>query len=274
MSFVLSTLQQSWLQEIQVATPFLAPYRETFKEVEVEKAKSVAKKELKTLLKKSTPAVVNVPIKTPVGVVKKQLRTAPVNTADLTHMSLMQLQAHVEQCQGCELHQQRTQTVWGAGQIQQPDWFVISTAPSSHEELAGLPMQGKSGELFAAQMQSIGLSVEQNVYLTQLLKCRVSSGGSAKPSLEYLEACNVILLRQIELIQPQRLLLLGSKAAAMFLGAGQSFEALRGQVQSWQDTQGRTLSVVVSYHPASLLLRPQLKAEAWHDLLLMQQAMQ
>lgn len=264
MSLVLSTLQQSWLREIQVAMPFLAPYREKGKEVE--KAKSVASKELNQLLKKSAPAVVEVPPAKSAAASEEKAITIPAKAADLSQLSLAQLQAHVEQCQDCDLSQQRTQTVWGAGQTQQPDWFVISTAPSSHEELAGLPMQGKSGELFVAQMQSIGINIEQQLYLTQLLKCRSSS--SAKPSLEYLQACNAILLRQIELIQPQRLLLLGSKAAAMFLGTKQPFEALRGRLQSWQDTQGRTLPVVVSYHPASLLLRPQLKAQVWHDLLL------
>lgn len=246
MSLVLSPLQKSWLQEIQVATPFLAPYMERVEEVKPA-AKTVAPS-----LKKVAPT--------------EKAIIVPVNATDLAQMSLIQLQAHVEQCQGCDLHQQRTQTVVGAGQTQQPEWFVISTAPSSHEELAGLPMQGKSGELFAAQMQSIGLNLEQQLYLTQLLKCRSSTKRAA---IEHIKACKAILLKQIELIQPQRLLLLGAKAAALFLGTERPFEALCGQAQSWPDAQGRTLPVVVSYHPASLLLRPQLKAKAWHDLLLM-----
>lgn len=262
MSLVLSTLQQSWLQEIKIATPFLAPYRERPAEVKP------AAKVMAPLLKKATAAV-EIPVKKPAEELAEKTLIVPVKAIDLAQMSLKQLQTHVEQCQGCDLHQQRTQTVWGAGQTQQPDWFVISTAPSSHEELAGLPMQGKSGELFAAQMQSIGLNLEQ-LYLTQLLKCRSLTSG--KPALEYIEACKAILLRQIELMQPQRLLLLGSKATALFFGNNTSFEALRGQLQSWQDTQGRILPVVVSYHPASLLLRPQLKSQAWQDLLLMQQA--
>ena len=253
MSLVLSTLQQSWLQEIQIATPFIAPYRE-----KVESLKPAANVLAPTRFKKTTPAV-EMPVVT------------PVKATDLTQMNLLQLQAHTEQCQGCDLHQQRTKVVWGAGQTQQPDWFVVSTAPSSHEELAGLPMQGKSGELFAAQMQSIGINIEQQMYLTQLLKCRSQQSGAS--SLEHIQACKAILLRQIELMQPQRLLLLGSKAAAMFLGSEQSFEALCGRLLSWQDTQGRILPVVVSYHPASLLLRPQLKAQTWQDLLLMQQTM-
>lgn len=239
-SLVLSPLQRSWLQEIHIAPPFIPP----------EEKRAVVS------MPASTPTVAP-PIAPPV--------------VDLASMSLLQLQAHVEQCQSCDLHEQRMQTVWGAGQTQQPEWFVISTAPSSHEELAGLPMQAKSGELFAAQMQSIGLDLAQQLFLTQLLKCHTTSKTF---SAEYLQACKGVLFKQIALIQPKRLLLLGSKAAAMFLGEAHSFEALRGQLQRWQSPAGRELPVVVSYHPSSLLLRPQLKGQAWQDLLLMQHAMQ
>src|SRR5699024_3171576 len=106
-----------------------------------------------------------------------------------------------DQCQACELHEQRAQAVVGAGQAQQPDWMVISTAPSSNEEMAGLPMQGKSGELFAAQMQSIGIDQAAQLYVTQLLKCR----SATKPQAEHIAACQQILWRQIDLIQPRRL---------------------------------------------------------------------
>lgn len=265
MSLVLSTLQQQWLQEIQVATPFIAPYRSQqvpVKAPTLVEAKVAGPKSESALISvvKSTPTPASAPAPAPKAAPIPVAALQPM--ADLTQMSLVQLQAYVEQCQACALHEQRTQVVWGAGQVQQPDWFVISTAPSSNEELAGLPMQGKSGELFAAQMQSIGIDIEQQLYITQLVKCRASN----KPDPEHIKECRAILLRQIELIQPQRLLLLGAKATAMFLGNEQSFEALRGKAHQWQGPHGQTLPVVVSYHPVSLFSRPQFKAQAWADL--------
>lgn len=249
MSFVLSPLQQQWLQEIQVPSAFLAPYKP--KDVPAEK---IEKPSISIRPAKVTKTTVDA------AAALHTVSVQPIADADLAQMDLAQLQAHVEQCQGCELHQSRTQTVWGAGQQQRSEWFVVSTAPSSNEELAGIPMQGKSGELFVAQMQSIGINTAEQMYITQLLKCRVDK--AAEP--QHINACKAILFRQIELVQPQRLLLLGSKAVSLFLGSAQSFDELRGQVQQWG-----SLPVIVSYHPASLLLRPQLKAQAWDDLLLM-----
>lgn len=244
MSLVLSPLQQSWLQELQVAPPFLRPYRAA------------------QVVERSRPAAVVVPTVVPAALTAP---TAPV-VAPFMPMSLVELKAYVEQCQTCARHEHRAQTVFGVGQTHQPDWFVVSKAPSSHEELAGLPMQAKSGELFQAQMQSIGISIEQQLYLSQLLKC---SSASTKDINAELDACQAILLRQIELVRPKRLLLLGSNAAAFFLGTKQNFEALRGRVHSWESPQGHKLPVVVTYHPSSLLLHPQFKAQAWQDLQLL-----
>ena len=245
MSLLLTPLQHSWLQELQIPAPLLSPY-----------------------LEKATP--------TPVPVPKPVLKTAPepkpalepisvpvvrVDKAALSSMGLAELEAYAKQCQGCHLHAERINPVWGAGQMQQPDWMVISAAPSSHEELAALPMQGPSGELFEAQMHSIGIDREQQLYVTQLVKCRPTD---AQNQSDYVAACQAILFRQIELIQPQRLLLLGDEVVALFFGADQTVQGLRSTLHAWQG-----LPVVVSHHPASMLLRPQLKAEAWEDLLLM-----
>lgn len=277
---VLSTLQQQWLLEMQVAAPFLAPYREKIN-------RSVAAPVASTAIAKTTaprpatnlskdlraslvpaetsarqPSLKSDDVLAAAPVVEK----APVKA--LAQMTLEQLAAFSQQCDLCELHTSRVQAVFGAGQTQQPDWFVVSTAPSSNEELEGLPMQGKSGELFAAQLHSIGIDPTQQLYMTQLLKCRADS----KTQTDYIQACQGLLWRQIALIQPRRLLLLGSKAAMLFLGEAASFEALRGKVHQWQEpSSGRQLPVVVSYHPSSILLRPQLKAQSWSDLLLCKQ---
>lgn len=286
-SLTLSTLQQRWLSELQVAGPFIAPYKaKVVSTTAPQQNKTVAPVEIKTaepmisarqalndslaaLRPDSTPAAQaksTVPAVTPPATAPKPV--VRYVASDLQRLDLSALQHFADQCQACELHEQRAQAVVGAGQTQQPDWMVISTAPSSNEEMAGLPMQGKSGELFAAQMQSIGIDQAAQLYVTQLLKCR----SATKPQAEHIAACQQILWRQIDLIQPRRLLLLGAKAATLFLGDQVPFEALRGQVHQWRNpSNDQPLPVVVSYHPASILLRPQLKAQSWGDLLLCRQ---
>lgn len=281
-SLQLSALQTSWLQEIGVASPFLAPYRKsvsapaqmksvsapvmTSASVVPIQAKEALAQAKALLAPETTPSALPRAMQDTV-LTKRVGATTDVSQIDVEQMGWEQLHAYVQQCQQCALHEQRQQVVVGAGQQQQPDWLVISSAPSSYEELAGLPMQGKSGELFAAQMQSIGIVPFEQMYMTQLLKCR-SAGQS---QMEYIQACFGVLLRQIELLQPKRLLLLGSKATAIFLQG--DFEALRGEVHHWKSPEGVTLPTIVSYHPASILLRPQLKARAWADLLLCKRLM-
>lgn len=285
----LSVLQQGWLQEIQVAAPFIAPYKAAKELNPTTAVQAVAVATTGNSTSTTTSSMTAVSARQALSDSLALLRPEPKNPgvratvmvkditpsadlalpADMSQMNLAQLHSYANQCQACDLHEQRVQAVVGAGQKHNPDWFVISTAPSSNEELEGLPMQGKSGELFAAQMHSVGINISQQLYMTQLLKCKSTSAVQS----DYIQACQNILKQQIQLIQPKRLLLLGSKAAALFLGEQTPFEALRGQVRQWQDSNGQSVPVVVSYHPSSILLRPQLKAQSWADLLLMKSLM-
>lgn len=275
---VLSSVQQQWLAELQIPAPFLASLNPK-KEASHLVASPIAEptKEPESML--SIRAALQEALGDQV-VLRTQSSTEPsaspelepptqAITQSLESIPLQQLQQYADQCQNCELAATRQQAVVGTGQQVAPQWMVISTSPSSHEELAALPMQGKSGELFWSQMQTIGIHSLEQIYLTQLIKCRADKATQA----EHIAACQAILWRQIELIQPQRLLLLGSKAAQLFLPSDQPFDTLRGQVHSWSNSKGVQLPTVVSYHPSSLLLRPQLKALVWNDLLLMQQQM-
>lgn len=278
---VLSSTQQHWLTELQVPAPFVLPFV-------VKPPKQIRSA---AALRTDSQSNSNTKLPEPVSTISARaalqqamgsavelrlrgdeskaplLSTEPGVHVDVTKIGLTELEQYANQCQACALHRTRHQAVVGSGQTQHPDWMVISTAPSSNEEVAGLPMQGKSGELFSAQMQSIGINSESQLYLTQLIKCR----SQTTPEQEYLHACFSLLKRQIELIKPQRLLLLGSTATQLFLQKDLS-DGIRGRVHQWQSESG-TLPVVASFHPASILLRPQLKALVWTDLLLMRSLM-
>lgn len=280
---VLNSVQQRWLTELHVAAPFVMPFvvKETIKVAEANMTAASIVTTSETTTNNQSPTTAREALQQALGT---SIRLRGIQNSDaaeqeqpaqqpaqqhieLAAASVSELSDYANQCRSCELHSTRHQAVVGAGKTHKPEWMVISTAPSSNEELVGLPMQGKSGELFAAQMQSIGIQVEQQLYLTQLIKCRSHSA----PELEQLEACFALLKRQIELIQPKRLLLLGSKSCQLFL-QNDALEALRGKVHQWQG-QAAHLPTVVSYHPASILLRPQLKAVVWKDVLLMKSLM-
>ena len=267
----LTALQQTWLRELQVATPFLARSYKVLAEpssVAIEPP-SLPNSEVAPALK---PQQARATLHSQLGLKKEEpvlesvARSPVADLPPIDQLNLSQLHHYAEQCAACDLHVQRQRAVFGAGEETNPDWMVISIAPSSNEEMAGLPMQGKSGELFDNQLQSIAIPATTTFYRTQLLKCRSPQHANA----HYIQACQRILWRQIELIGPRHLLLLGEETAMVFFGQNTPFESLRGQVQTWTNPWGAAIPAIVTYDPVALLLRPQDKVNAWADLLLMQ----
>jgi DNA polymerase len=114
--------------------------------------------------------------------------------------------------------------------------------------------------LLDAMLRAIGLPRDQ-VFIANVLKCRPP--GNRDPEPEEVAACLPYLRRQIELVQPRILLVVGRIAAQTLLATDAPIGKLRGQVHRFGD--GRT-PLVVTYHPAYLLRSPGEKRKAWEDL--------
>ncbi|HRL22250.1 MAG TPA: uracil-DNA glycosylase [Alcaligenes sp.] len=180
-------------------------------------------------------------------------------------VDMSSLQEQVQACQECGLYTGRALTVFGAGVTPEPDWMVIGEAPGASDDRSGQPFDGKAGQLLQAMLASV--IPQASVYMSHLVKCRPL--GNRPPTLEEMAACRAFLDAQIRLVQPRRLLAVGNLAAAALSGRSDDLEVLRGQTLSYTDALGRELPLLVTYHPASLLLRPQHKANAWRDLVLL-----
>ncbi|CCJ50654.1 uracil-DNA glycosylase [Bordetella parapertussis] len=178
---------------------------------------------------------------------------------------LGQLQQLVQDCTACGLCQGRRHAVFGMG-AQPARWMVVGEAPGEQEDRQGLPFVGRSGKLLDAMLQSVGMSRERDVFIANVIKCRPPGNRNPKP--EEIAACSPYLRRQIALLNPERILVLGRFAAQTLLGTEATIGNLRGRVHSLQTDEGRSIPVVVSYHPAYLLRSPAEKARAWQDLLL------
>ncbi|AYN21536.1 uracil-DNA glycosylase [Alcaligenes aquatilis] len=186
----------------------------------------------------------------------------PEKTQDMASL-LEQVQA----CQECGLHTGRAQVVFGSELLSEPDWMIIGEAPGTSDDRSAKPFDGKAGLLLQAMLNSA--IPNASVYKTHLVKCRPL--GNRPPTQEELAACRAFLDAQIRLVQPRRLLAVGHLAAVALSGRDEDLETLRGQALTYTDAQGRSLPLVVTYHPASLLLRPQHKANAWRDLSLLRE---
>jgi DNA polymerase len=181
-------------------------------------------------------------------------RVAPEHKAD----ALAAIKEDIGDCTRCPLaYAGRRTIVFGDGDANARLMFV-GEGPGADEDTSGVPFVGKAGQLLNNMIQAMGLKREQ-VYIANIVKCRPPANRVPEP----VEAntCDQFLLRQIDVVQPQVVVALGSTAAMYLLGVKQSLSALRGR---WHRCRGAKLAV--TYHPAFLLRDPKMKSEAWKDL--------
>ncbi len=170
------------------------------------------------------------------------------------------LEAAVSGCTSCKLCERRTQTVFGVGD-RQAEWMLIGEAPGEQEDRQGEPFVGQAGKLLDSMLRAIGLSRETGVFIANVLKCRPP--GNRDPEPDEVAMCDPYLKRQIALVNPRVIVVLGRFAAQSLLQTQTPVGKLRGKVH---EVEG--VPVVVTYHPAYLLRTLTDKARAWEDLCL------
>ena len=173
-----------------------------------------------------------------------------------------ELQQSIGECRACGLCAERKQVVPGVGK-ENARWLFIGEGPGAEEDAQGEPFVGPAGTLLDSMLAAIGLSRDQDVYITNAVKCRPP--GNRTPETDELSACAPYLKRQIALIQPKLIVLLGRVAVHAVLGEDGSLASLRGKTLAYRDRE-RTIPVLVTYHPAYLLRTLPDKAKSWEDL--------
>ena len=146
--------------------------------------------------------------------------------------------------------------------------MIIGEAAGKEEDDQGLPFIGKAGQLLNKMLSAIQLE-RKDIYITNTVPWRLPQDRPPKDQeiLEFLP----FLQRQIEIIKPKCIYLLGTTAAKAILSTPLSLDTLR---EKWHDYKSinmdTSVKVLVSYHPSTLLQSPKLKKEAWGDLQMLQ----
>ncbi len=138
-------------------------------------------------------------------------------------------------CRRCGLAASRQQVVVGRGNPN-ARLLLLGEAPGAEEEACGQPFVGRSGRLLEAMLAAAGLSSERDLYIANVIKCRPP--GNRKPSRTEIEACRPWLERQIALVRPQLVLLVGATALEALLGIKGGITRLRGQWFHLEASQG------------------------------------
>lgn len=171
--------------------------------------------------------------------------------------SLQQLCAIVQQCHSCPLCTTRNNTVFGEGN---PDaeLMFIGEGPGFDEDRLGRPFVGKAGQLLDKMIAAMQFQ-RSEVFIANIVKCRPPNNRVPLP--DEAAACIGYLQRQIELVEPKAIVLLGATAAHFLLNTTQGIMRLRG---NWMQYNG--IPVMPTYHPAFLLRQESAKRDAWNDL--------
>lgn len=140
--------------------------------------------------------------------------------------------------------------------------MVIGEAPGRDEDIQGKPFVGQAGQLLDRMLGAIGLD-ENAAYITNVINWRMPQNRNPKP--EEIEMCRPFIERHIELAQPKVLLLVGGVSMTALTG----LTGIMKNHGQWQDIKIGDMSypALPLYHPAFLLRRPELKKDAWRDLL-------
>ncbi|WP_428025311.1 uracil-DNA glycosylase [Arcobacter sp.] len=169
-----------------------------------------------------------------------------------------QLDELVKNCYLCQLSKYRENVLFGSGNINSKIMFLKESPTVSEDEFSTFYV-GKSGDLLKTMIEKV-LKVNVNdVYITNIVKC-ISPNNSIKH--EHVNFCKSYLDKQIEIIKPKLIVILGESVYRYFTNETRAFSEIRGKV-----IRNNDLDIICTYEPSFLLRNPSSKGEAYEDLL-------
>lgn len=178
--------------------------------------------------------------------------------------TLEALRAALETFEGCTLKATAKSTVFADGNPSSR-LMVIGEAPGGDEDRQGRPFVGVSGKLLDRMLESIE-HTRDNAYISNIVPWRPP--GNRKPTAEEVGLCLPFIERQVVLVKPQVILMVGGLSAKTLLNRTEGITRLRGR---WEEVilpgLDAPIPALATFHPAYLLRSPQQKRLAWRDFL-------
>ena len=136
--------------------------------------------------------------------------------------------------------------------------MFVGEAPGADEDAQGRPFVGRAGQLLNKIIEAIGLKRE-DVFIGNVNRCRPANNRT--PTAQEAATCKPFLLREIAIVRPEVIVVLGNTAMKNLLDTKEGITKLRGK---FQDYKG--IKVMPTFHPAYLLRDPSKKRETWDDM--------
>jgi DNA polymerase len=167
-------------------------------------------------------------------------------------IEMRKLNKKIRSCKKCSLWKTRKNAVPGEGPVNTQIMF-IAESPGRMEDLRGRPFVGPAGK-FLDKLFDLAKINRENVFITAPVKCRpVIDNRNRKPRPEEIKACLPWLKKQIEIINPQKFILLGEVAFSVFFPK-EKLSDFRGR---WIKKNGK--EYFATYHPAAGMRFPKIR---------------
>jgi len=176
---------------------------------------------------------------------------------------LLKLKEQVKNCKKCALWKGRNKAVFGEG-YESAEVMLIGLGPGYNEDQQGRPFVGAAGKLLDKLLALAGLKREE-VYIANVIKSYLPDN---KPKKEQIAACTPYLDKQVEIIKPKTIVLLGNVAVKYI------FEKFKLPKAPMRDIHVKPFSVaslflkakvIPMYHPAAALRNPGLRSTIEED---------
>lgn len=151
------------------------------------------------------------------------------------------------ECKNCPLSQTRTNIVFSDGK-QSSKVMIIGEAPGENEDLQGKPFVGMAGKIMNKYLELAGISRENDIYITNIVKCRPPQ--NRKPKTSEKKACFEFLKKQIEFINPKIIVLCGGTALETFV-KNKKISDVHGKIFEIEINEKKYNASAV-YHPSPL----------------------
>ena len=123
-------------------------------------------------------------------------------------MTFEDLNKQIMECKKCRLWQNTKNAVPGEGPTN-TRVLLVGQNPGAEEDKAGRPFIGRAGKFLNKVLAENGIA-RGNLFITNLVKH--TSPQNRKPLPDEIEACAPYLIKQVELIKPTIVVLMGSVA--------------------------------------------------------------
>jgi uracil-DNA glycosylase len=179
------------------------------------------------------------------------------NILPISNETLADIKADIGDCKRCNLCEGRKNIAHSKGSLIAKLMF-IGEAPGADEDEQGEPFVGRAGQLLTKIIEGINYKRE-DVFIGNINRCRPP--GNRQPLPAEVVECKPFLLREIAVVRPKVVVVMGNTACQNLLGTKIGISKIRGEFQDYYGVK-----VMPTFHPAYLLRDPHKKREVWEDM--------